>query len=179
MFAVAAVLCISCAAADAEQLLSRNATYRLYGMGNCYTGQVVPGVNMRAPRETFVYTPLVEQTDTGDLLIDGDSAGKTMVYTPWSWSAHWKLILVEMKLPGPSKVSRVDVYLPAAVAYQPESVTVFVRGGSGAWGKVASIFSESGPRDARVHTRKLTFDLNNVACQELKIVWIKVKSKES
>ena len=170
MFAVVAVLCMPCAAADTAQLLSRNATYRLWGAGRCYTGSVMPGVNMRAPRETFVYTPLVEQTDTGDLLIDGDAAGKTMVYTPWSWPAHWQLIVVEMKLPGPSKVRRVDVYLPAAVAYQPESVTLYVRAGSGAWGKVASIFSESGPRDARVHTRKLTFDLSSVACQDLKIV---------
>ena len=170
MFAVVVLLCMPCAAADTEQLLSRNATYRLYGMGHCYTGQVMPGVNMRAPKDTFLYTPLVEQTDTGDLLIDGDRTGKTMVYTPWSWSAHWKLIVVEMKLPGPSKVSRVDVYLPESVAYQPQSVTVFVRTGSGAWAKIASIFSETGPQDARVHERKLTFPLDSVACQDLKIV---------
>jgi hypothetical protein len=164
------MLCSVTWGASPDRLLSRNATYRLVGAGYCYTGQVQPGVNTRQPKEAFVYTPLVEQTDLGDLLIDGETAGKTMVYTPWSWSRHWKLISVEMKLPGPSKVSRVDVYLPEAVAYQPESVTLFVKSGSGAWGKVASVFSETGPRDARVHTRKLTFPLDNVACQEVKIV---------
>ena len=164
------LLCSVAWGAGADQLLSRNATYRVYGAGYCYANQVQPGVNMRPGKGTFVFTPLVEQTDTGDLLIDGDTDGKSMVYTPWGWSSQWKAIMVEMRLPGPSKVSRVVVHLPEDIAYQPETVILHVRTGSGAWGKVASMSSESGPRDARVHAKKLTFALDNVACQDLKVV---------
>ncbi len=165
------VLCSAVWGAPPDRLLSRHATYRLViGAGYCYTNQVQPGVNVRMPKEAIVYTTLVKQTDTGDLLIDGDTDGKTMVYTPGSWPRHWMIIVVEMKLPGPSKLNRVDVYLPEAVSYQPESVALCVRTSSGTWGKIASMVSKSGPRDARIHTRKLTFPLDNMACQDFKIV---------
>ena len=59
MLIVAAALGMSCAAAHAEQLLSRNATYRVYGAGYCYTNGVQLDVSMRVPKGTFVYTPLV------------------------------------------------------------------------------------------------------------------------
>ena len=83
MLVVAATLCLLSAEAQAEQLLSRNATYHVYGAGYCYANQVQPGVNLRPGKGTFVFTPLVEQTDTGDLLIDGDT-DNGMVHTPWN-----------------------------------------------------------------------------------------------
>jgi len=162
--------CSAVAGAAPNELLSRNASYHLFGAGYCYPGQVQPGVNVRNQVLAFAYSPLVEQTDTGDLLIDGDTDGQTMVYTPWTWVRQWKIIVIEMKLPGPSKVSRVDVYLPEAIDYRPETVVLCGRTSAGTWGQIASMVSESGPRDDRVHIRKLTFLLDSVACQDLKIV---------
>jgi hypothetical protein len=163
-------LCWNPALARAEQLLSRNATYRIYGAGYCYPGQVQPGVNQRAKKGSFLFTPLVEQTDRGDLLIDGNTGDESIVYTPWVWSRHWKIIVIEMKLPGPSQVSRVEVHLPHDVEIRAESATLFLKSGDGTWQSQGNRVSESGPPENRQHQQRLTFGLQDAACQELKIV---------
>ena len=84
-----AALFLSGTCVHAEQLLSRNATYRLIGEGYCYPEQVMPGSNDRAKEVCWQPSPLVETTDNGDFLIDGDTSDQSMVYTPWYWNRQW------------------------------------------------------------------------------------------
>ena len=156
-------------AAGEERLLSRNATYRLAGGGYCYPGQVQPGVNQRAKKGEFVYTPLVERTDTGDKLIDGKTDDRSIVSTPWYWSSQWKRITVEMKLPGQSKITRVRAHLPKAVDLRPESAVLFVKTDAGKWRKAATqrAYGVTTPREKRATV--LTFELDQIACGELKL----------
>ncbi len=46
VWTVAATLCLLSTEANAEHLLSGNATYHVYGAGYCYSNGVQPGVNM-------------------------------------------------------------------------------------------------------------------------------------
>src|SRR5687767_9138790 len=93
-------------------LLSHNASYHIIGETYLYAGQNIPGTNETTGNaEGFRTTPLIELTDPGDALIDGDVG--TIVYTPWSVRDNCKRITVEMRLSGPSRVSRVVVRLPS------------------------------------------------------------------
>ena len=136
MVSAAAVILASCAgttgsasAAEnaAETLLSRNASYTLAAEGFMYVGQVQPGVNLRPKEAKWVETPLVEGTDTGDLLIDGKTDPASVVYTPWYWSSQVKQITVAMTLPGRSRVSRVVVVFPEEPVMRAEAATLFVK----------------------------------------------------
>ncbi|MCK4324141.1 MAG: hypothetical protein KAW89_06385, partial [Armatimonadetes bacterium] len=162
---VGAMLLATILVAQEETLLSRNATYQLAGQGYTYTGQVMPGTNLRPKGARFVATPLVEGTDSGDLLIDGKTDRSSMVYTPWYWSAQWKQIIVTMTLPGPSKVSRVTVHLPPQPGYQPEAVMLSVRAAEGEWQEVERLAAESPDRTPQAWTYRLA----GVGCDQLKV----------
>ena len=118
--------------ASVGKLLSRNATYTVAGGGYVYSGQIQPGVNEPAVKDGIVLCPLVEPTDSGDELIDGDRSDASNVYTAWFWNQPGKVIEIEMTLPGPSTVRRVRVTFPEDTIYRPESVRLGVRG-EGEW----------------------------------------------
>ena len=178
MVSAAAVILASCAgttgsasAAEnaAETLLSRNASYTLAAEGFMYVGQVQPGVNLRPKEAKWVETPLVEGTDTGDLLIDGKTDPASVVYTPWYWSSQVKQITVAMTLPGRSRVSRVVVVFPEEPVMRAEAATLFVKTEGG----VEEIATE---RTANAATNQETaqvtpvFALGNTELQEIKVV---------
>ena len=152
--------------AQEEKLLSRDASHQIIGQGYMYTGQVMPGTNLRPKEACFVPKPLVEETDSGDLLIDGKTDRSSMVYTPWFWSAQRKQIIVTMALPGPSKVGRVTVHLPPEPGYQPESVMLSVRAAEGEWQKVEQPAAESPDRTPQAWTYRLA----GVDCDQLKVM---------
>ena len=173
---VCVLLCHCQVFGGTEKLLSRNATYRLSCHGLMYVEQIMPGTSERAKVTSWVYSPLVEETDQGDLLIDGITAGPTMVYTPWYWSAQAKNIVVEMTLPGRSKVSRVRVTFPQTPGLRPHSSALAVRGDNGQWRRIASKYTTDGsygdpdlaPSDKRATS--LTFRQKKpLDCRELKI----------
>ena len=90
-------------------------------------------MNERTASNGYVYTPLVETTDSGDDLINGDASDDSNVHTPWIWRQPGKKIEVELTLPGDSKVSRVHLQFPQNTAYRPEAVTLETRAASGKW----------------------------------------------
>ena len=56
-----------------DTLWSRNATYRIIGKSYLYAGHYIPSTNTKVTNISgYQITPLVESTDSGDLLIDGD-----------------------------------------------------------------------------------------------------------
>jgi len=159
--------------ADADTLLSRNAAYRIIGESYLYAGQNLPGTNIKVGNaEGFQRTPLVELTDTGSVLIDGDR--KTTVYTPWSWRKNCKRITVEMLLPGPSTISKVIVRLPEEPAMRPQDITLEVKEAEGEWKQIEVI--QTGPAAALAppETRKdhQEFVLSKVKCQEIRVVCV-------
>ena len=147
-------------------LLSRNATYRIKGEGFVYNGQVQPGRNERPQTPRWMATPLVAQSDTGDLLIDGKTGRDSVVSTPWFWNKQAKRIHVEMDLPGSAKVSSVRVRLPEDSALRPESIRLSVRAEGGRWQEVAPP-AEDSPDRAR---DAWTFQLPSVQCRSLRVV---------
>ena len=149
-------------------LLSQNATYRISGGGYVYTGQIQPGVNEPAKQDEIVFTPLIEPTDVGDELIDGNSADESKVHTTWHWDQPGKVIDVEMTLPGESVVQRVQVTFPENTAYRPESVNLAVRGPDGSWLEQARNFVHRSREPVEESPRSTTFELEAVSCRELK-----------
>ena len=151
-----ALLC-GCSALAEDELLSRNATYRVVGEGHISPwGDIVwvwPGTNTRPDEAGWMSNPLVEPTDTGDLLIDGRTDETSLVYTPGNWTGLGKRVNVEMTLPGQSRVSRVVVHLPAGPLYVTQTATLYVKGEDGFWKQV----SEISPVDSKQRT--LTFPL--------------------
>ena len=125
---------LAAVASAKERLLSRNATYSITSGGYVYTGQVQPGLSERAEKDgNAVGGPLVELTDSGDALIDGDGSDDSKIHTPWIWGQPNKYIYVEMTLPGKSKVSRVRVQFPEDLNHRPEFVQMYAKDRSGQW----------------------------------------------
>lgn len=156
-----------------ETLLSRNATYRVVGEAYLYAGQHIPGTNDRAKNTSgYRLTPLVEITDTGDALIDGDT--KTVVSTAWFWRRGGKRITVEMTLPGRSKVNRVAVRLPQDPTFRPQNIRLDVRQSGARWKQVELI--QTGPEGALApaETRKAshTFILPQIECDEIRVMCV-------
>lgn len=152
-----------------ERLLSHNATYRLSGGGYVYTGQIQPGVNERATVDGMIFSPLVETTDGGASLIDGDASDDSKIYTPWFWNQPGKLIVVEMLLPGDSKVSRVQVKFPEDTDYRPEAVTLHAREPAGTWRQLGRRIVHRERDPVEQSPSNVTFRLADDACRELKI----------
>ena len=162
-----ALLCGFTALAE-EQLLSRHATYRVIGEGHVSPyGDIVwvwPGTNIRADEPGWMNNPLVEATDAGDLLIDGRTDERSMVYTPGNWDRVGKRLNVEMTLPGAARVSRVVAHLPTDGMYVAERATVHVKGDAGLWQQVDAMSPVAPGR------RTLTFALPDVRTSAVKLV---------
>ena len=155
--------------ADATQkLLSENATYRITGGGYVYANQIQPGVNEAAKQEGIVLTPLVEPTDVGDELIDGNRSDASKVHTTWHWNQPGKVIGVEMKLPGDSAVDQVRVTFPENTDYRPESVTLELRRSDGNWHFQGRNFVHHERDPVEESPQNTTFELAGVLCRELK-----------
>ena len=152
--------------ASVGKLLSRNATYTVAGGGYVYSGQIQPGVNERAVKDGIVLCPLVEPTDSGDELIDGDRSDASNVYTAWFWNQPGKVIEIEMTLPGPSTVRRVRVTFPEDTIYRPESVRLGVRG-EGEWRELGRNFVHRSREPVEHSPRETTFELEDVHCEAL------------
>ena len=154
--------------ADADtQLLSKNATYRITGGGYVYASQIQPGVNERARKEGIVFGPLVEPTDAGDDLIDGDPSDQSKVHTTWSWDQPGKVIVVEMTLPGESVVKRVQVTFPEDTDYRPESASIATRGPHGGWIHQVRNFVHFERDPVELSPTSTTFQFDGLRCQEL------------
>ena len=150
------------------KLLSRNATYRIVGEGYIYPYPdhigIWPGTNVRATEPGWMDNPLVEQTDTGDVLIDGRTDEQSLVYTPGDWSGLGKRINVEMSLPGDSRVSRVVAHLPTDRLYVASKATLYVKGSDGLWQQTNEINPVAAGQE------KLIFELSNVQTDQVKLV---------
>ena len=157
-------------AAGAEKLLSRNATYRIRGGGYVYTGQIQPGINEGAEKAGIVYAPLVETTDSGDALVDGDDGDASKIYTPWIWHQPGKIIEVEMTLPGESQVSRVHVQFPQDTNYRPESAHLYAKDAAGKWDDLGIKWVHSERDPVEQSPDDATFELKGRSCRELQIV---------
>ena len=160
-----------CAAARADSgdvLLSRNATYRVTGGGYVYAGQIQPGINARAKKDGMVFAPLVEATDSGDELIDGDTGDESLVNTTWHWDQPGKVIDVEMTLPGESMVHRVVVTYPQDTIYRPEQVALETRESGKQWRKHGRQFVHHQRDPVDISPTSSTFELDDVRCGELK-----------
>ena len=161
------MLCASGLPAE-EKLLSRNATYRIIGEAHIgLYGDIVwvwPGTNTRPDESGWMNNPLVEATDTGDLLIDGRTDDKGIVHTPGNWDRVGKRINVEMNLPGPSRLSRVVAHLPTDEMCVTQKATLCVKGDDGLWKQIEEI---SPPAPGR---GTLTFTLSNVRTDQVKLV---------
>ena len=157
-----------CSALAEDQLLSRNATYRVVGEGHINPwGDIVwvwPGTNIRPTETGWMNNPLVEATDTGHRLIDGRTTDRSLVYTPGNWDRLDKRITVEMKLPGNSRVSRVVAHMPTGEMYVTQKATLCVKGDDGLWKQT----NEISPVTAGQET--LTFDTSNVQTDQVKLV---------
>ena len=165
------VLCVLFCASGvlaAERLLSSNATYRVIGEGHISPyGEIVwvwPGTNIRPSEAGWMNNPLVEATDTGDLLIDGKTDAGSVVYTPGNWTGLGKRLNVELALPGRSRVSRVVVHLPAGPTYLTQKATLYVMGDDDLWKQVSEI-STVDPKQGT-----LTFPLAQVETGQVKLV---------
>ncbi len=165
---IAAGLSSAALPADDLTLLSRNATYRLAAGGYVYTGQIQPGVNARALQDGIVMCPLVEPTDTGDELIDGDRSDASSIHTAWFWNATSKRVVIEMKLPGPSTVRRVRVTFPRNTNYRPGSVRLETGTTDGAWQDQGRQFVHRDRDPVEQSPRETTFELKEVRCRMLK-----------
>jgi hypothetical protein len=165
-----AVVCAQAAADGAEKLLSSNATYRIRGGGYVYTGQIQPGVNEGAEEAGIVFAPLVETTDRGDALIDGDDTDASKIYTPWRWHQPGKVIEIEMTLPGESQVSRVHVQFPQDTNYRPESARLFIKDAAGKWIDLGIQWVHSERDPVEQSPDSATFELKERSCRDLKIV---------
>ncbi|MEE8308735.1 MAG: hypothetical protein V3R81_15825, partial [Gammaproteobacteria bacterium] len=167
---VCIMLSLTTLASAKERLLSRNATYSITDGGYVYTGQIQPGMNERAKKVgQVVGGPLVELTDSGDALIDGDGSDDSKIHTPWIWRQPNKYIYVEMTLPGKSKVSRVRVQFPKDLNYRPEWVQLYAKDLSGQWqdlGRKLVHFDGGGPLEQS--PRSVTFELDGRSCRDLK-----------
>ena len=172
MLWLAAILLLRQAASPAgadpvDTLLSRNATYTVTGGGYVYTGQIQPGVNARASKDGIVYGPLVEPTDAGDELIDGDTSDGSMVHTTWSWHQPGKVINVTMVLPGESTVRRVRLTYPADTTYRPEQVILKTRSRDGPWEDHGRRLVHQQRDPVEQSPTESTFELDGVRCREL------------
>ena len=165
---IAAGLSSAALPADDLTLLSGNATYRLAAGGYVYTGQIQPGVNARALQDGMVMCPLVEPTDTGDELIDGDRSDASSIHTAWFWNATSKRVVIEMKLPGPSTVRRVRVTFPRNTNYRPGSVRLETGTTDGAWQDQGRQFVHRDRDPVEQSPRETTFELQEVRCRMLK-----------
>lgn len=152
----------------AERLLSGNATYRVAGGGYVYAGQIQPGINARAEMAGMVMCPLVEPTDAGDELIDGDRSDRSCVHTTWHWDQPGKVIAIEMTLPGDATVRRARVTFPLDTDYRPESVLLEVRAADGPWREQGRNFVHRERDPVAQSPRDTTFELDDVRCRELR-----------
>jgi len=158
---------------EADRLLSRNATYRIIGESYLYAGQTVPGTNTKVTNVSgYQSTPLVESTDTGDLLIDGDP--QTNIFTDWYWNRGGKRITVEMTLPGPSTVNRVVVRLPENPGLRPQNIRLDVRSATENWQQIDLVTTGPKAALAPATTRKVshTFELPGVDCQQIRVMCV-------
>lgn len=149
------------------QLLSQHATYTVIGGGWVYEGQIQPGINARAEKEGIVHGPLVEPTDAGDELIDGDHGDDSMVHTTWYWNQPGKVIDITMTLPGDSIVRRVRVTYPQDTNYRPEVVNLKARSADGAWTFVDRRWVHNERDPVEESPTNSTFEFEGLACREL------------
>ena len=155
-----------------DNLISVNAGYRLHGDNHLshsfvwYGDKVFlwPGTNTRAIRPGWHINPLIEMTDRGDLLIDGITDQSSLVYTPGDWSRMDKRIVIELRLPGRSTVTRVVAHLQAGDLYHTESAEISVPTDDLAWQQIASVASIS--RDQK----QVTFELDAIETQTIKLM---------
>ena len=169
LFVALIAFAASCPPALGDKLLSKNATYTITGGGYVYSGQIQPGVNEQARVDGIALAPLIEQTEAGDELIDGDRSFKSLIYTPWVWHQPGKNIFIETTLPGDSKVNRVHVQFPKSTDYRPESATLKTKDAAGNWQLHERIFVHRERDPVEQSLDFATFELEAHACRELRI----------
>ncbi|MAE67573.1 MAG: hypothetical protein CMJ18_25225 [Phycisphaeraceae bacterium] len=157
----------SAGAESGDRLLSRNATYTVIGGGWVYAGQIQPGVNARATKAGIVHGPLVEPTDDGDELIDGDTSDRSIVHTTWTWQQPGKVIDITMTLPGESTVRRVKVTYPQDTNYRPELTNLKTRVDGGEWASRGRRFVHQARDPVEESPTSSTFEFDGIRCREL------------
>ena len=147
------LLTIFSATAGADELvnLAASSTYKIKAEGHCFSGQTQVGTNIQAgSKALYIASPVMEQDDDGDDLIDGKHDPANSIAT-WYWSNQAKRVFLTFFLAGESTLHQVAVHLEGS-----DSATVHTRLGSGNWTKWAS-----GKAD------KLTAD--PVSCDQVRI----------